>query len=112
MRISDWSSDVCSSDLQVQRQAVEDAGAAERAVDVVVRKQLAHAEIPDLVDLTVDVFPGATGNLADAGHRLGRAIEQVGEFQTGYDGELAVVDHLARVGRATDDAEQIGIAHV
>src|SRR3546814_1849901 len=110
MRISDWSSDVCSSDL-----AVEDAVAAEAVVEFVDREHLPHAEIMQTIELCIDLVLVAAVDFRQAAGLLHAAVEQMRNLDAEDDRHLAVVDHLARLGRCLDDAEpalEIGRAHV
>src|SRR3546814_9206133 len=86
MRISDWSSDVCSSDLLVDGEAVEHIAARRVEVDVQRPLELSHLgqEVvrrdAEAADLVVDKHLGRAGRqvldpvpvLAGAGLRLAR----------------------------------------
>src|SRR3546814_6920126 len=95
MRISDWSSDVCSSDLLVRQRVLQ----AEDELHVRWRLQAAvlhhlgggveHGEVEDLAFRLDAVFD----------HRGGEAVDQL---------RRVLVDHVGKVHRAGE----IGRAHV
>src|SRR3546814_1411560 len=76
-RISDWSSDVCSSDLfgaeRVRKQLGDAEGAADR---IACHADEAHRALADFLQQfrTDDLHPRIAGGLAHApGHEIGRA---------------------------------------
>src|SRR3546814_4827638 len=98
MRISDWSSDVCSSDLVVERGDV-DAGVADLAVDVRARRGVFAVQGDGVED-----GGKARGRLADgqvmeaAGGALGRAFAG---------GHADRVFAGAAVGRSEEDRTEV-----
>ena len=74
--------------------------AAERVVELVDQLHVADAELVDLVELLVDLGLGALRLVV-----LDAAVEQLGDLDPEHDGELALVDHAARLERVGDDPE-------
>src|SRR3546814_3645280 len=80
MRISDWSSDVCSSDLQrvfggaqFLAQALEGAGVVVVAVDVAqLRRELFESRLVDAA-VVLEAVAGAFAQLVDRPARMGHA---------------------------------------
>src|SRR3546814_6131290 len=85
MRISDWSSDVCSSDLPGQRQGVDEAGGGDDggAVLVVVEHRNVHQLLQALLDdealRRLDVFQvHAAPRLAEEAHAVHELVDVAG----------------------------------
>src|SRR3546814_18778436 len=98
MRISDWSSDVCSSDLDVHRQNVADPGGA------LILEELAGAGTPQRIGLARRDFGGRhrhadraiappLGRVVELGHL--RRLAAIGEAA-----ELAGAEHQVAAGQA------------
>src|SRR3546814_16173904 len=87
MRISDWSSDVCSSDLSIGHQAAAERSEADR------QRSLGHAVAGDERGIAEAVLaeargeppedPGAEHVAADAGDPPGRQVDAVGPGDPG-----------------------------
>src|SRR3546814_2118296 len=101
MRISDWSSDVCSSDLPQDAAGAEDAGAVDGGVEP-AEELLRRGDVGDHAVLVGDVGPEVAGvGLAQRGDGR-RALLVVDVEQRG----------LAAVGDDARGHGQIGRAHV
>src|SRR3546814_1495795 len=83
MRISDWSSDVCSSDLAIGRRAAGHARAevwpSLEAVARAVSRMHSHAT----VDITGDRHAAVAGERQDLEEMLGNLIENAAKYGSG-----------------------------
>src|SRR3546814_156239 len=113
MRISDWSSDVCSSDLDIGLRAVEDAGRGGIAVAVIVEHhRIARAVVDELQIAAavvgeglhpaigeIDPLDAARARLPDRAGRLHRRAEGVHRaVGVGVDELAADVSELTLAG--------------
>src|SRR3546814_8415663 len=64
MRISDWSSDVCSSDLSSMLEATERSGLADRAAEVDALVEDALTKLRLRLDLSDEAFSSGTAAIA------------------------------------------------
>src|SRR3546814_5064420 len=88
MRISDWSSDVCSSDLAIVAQEGRiDRGEAAQQVEYAGHLAL-QPEALQLFGLQV-------------AHQVGPEADRDPGFARPLDGDLVLVEHLGEIGRAS-----------
>src|SRR3546814_1130373 len=87
----------------VEHEAVEDAVAAEAVVEFVDREHLPHAEIMQTIELCIDLVLVAAVDFRQAAGLLHAAVEQMRNLDAEDDRHLAVVDHLARLGRCRSE---------
>ena len=90
---------------EVDDVAAEDAGAAQRAVDVMEGVDMAHAQLPQPVDLFADLLLVAFTHFDAAGQHGHAAVEDLRHLDAEHHRQLAVVDDGARFLRTLDDAE-------
>src|SRR3546814_9802533 len=72
MRISDWSSDVCSSDLRLRARGAVEAGGHHRRLGAGHVEQLLH----HLLEHRVGLLDRAAGRELDCGERIARSEER------------------------------------
>src|SRR3546814_3433922 len=109
MRISDWSSDVCSSDLQWQGALFIAISQSGKSPDLLRNAEAAKRAGARVVAL-VNVEDSPLAALADTVIPLHAGAERSVAATKSYIAALAAVLHLCARWRA--DAEQIGRAHV
>src|SRR3546814_8430727 len=114
MRISDWSSDVCSSDLSSMLEATERSGLADRAAEVDALVEDALTKLRLRLDLSDEAFSSGTAAIArDLGVPTDIASDLFGidiAARVARDREL-VDDALAELD-AGDPIVEIGRANV
>src|SRR3546814_2690055 len=97
MRISDWSSDVCSSDLDVHRQDVADPGGA------LVLEELAGAGTPQRIGLARGDFGGRHRHADRATATPLRRVVELGHLwrlaEIGAAAEVAGAEHQGEAGQ-------------
>src|SRR3546814_11591839 len=113
MRISDWSSDVCSSELDRWRQIAVAAAAVQHHTalfegpDADARSGAALEELGNLPDIGIDAVKAATGD-ADGERELGAGAQSDRLGNGGVDGRMhtgvepvALDDRLEEIGRGS-----------
>src|SRR3546814_10225258 len=95
MRISDWSSDVCSSDLHVVQRGDVDAGVADLAVDVRARRGVLAVQGDG-----VEGGGQARGRLADR-QVMEAAVGALGRAFAGEHADRIFAGAAVEIGRAS-----------
>src|SRR3546814_3377362 len=102
MRISDWSSDVCSSDLELQLQQTHVARLETRPPNIEGRGEVSQR---DLVKNALRMRPD---RIIVGEVRAGEAFDMLQAMNTGHDGSMTTV----HANSSRDSLSQIGRAHV